>query len=409
MRHPARSESEFIALIALLISLVALSIDAMLPALPPIGIDLGVVHENDRQQVITVFFLGLGIGQIIYGPMSDSIGRKPAIYSGLVVFMVGSLLSVFASSFELMLVGRFLQGLGAAGPRIVVVAMVRDRYEGRAMARIMSAIMAVFIVVPAFAPAVGQGLMIVSDWRAIFVLFFAMAAVGFVWLFARQPETLVPERRTPFSPSNLYASAKEVLGNRTALGYMIATGFVFAAFVGYLISAQQIFHELFQAGDSFPLYFAILSFAIGGASLVNSRLVMRYGMRALCKWALIGLICLSSAYLVYAWAVGGNPPLWTFMACFTVGFFAVGILFGNLNALAMEPLGHIAGMAAAVIGSVTTIISMVLGAAIGILYDGSVVPLVAGFAGFGFIALVIMQLTDAARARVEESDRTRAA
>ena len=194
----ARSEIEVIVLLALLISMVALATDAMLPALPQIGDELGVIHENNRQQVISIFFLGFGVGQMLYGPLSDSIGRKPAMYGGLAVFMIGSLLSVVADSFELMLLGRLLQGFGAAGPRIVVVALVRDQYEGRAMARVMSAIMAVFILVPALAPAVGQGVMVLSDWRAIFILFIALAAIALVWLAMRQPETLPHDRRTSF-------------------------------------------------------------------------------------------------------------------------------------------------------------------------------------------------------------------
>ncbi len=401
MQTRAPGDGEFVLLIALLISLVALATDAMLPALPNIGSDLGVIEENDRQLVITVFFLGLAIGQIFYGPLSDSTGRKPAIYAGLGVFLAGSLLSVIAHDFDLMLIGRFLQGLGSAGPRIVVLAMVRDRHEGRAMARIMSAVMAVFIIVPAVAPAVGQGLMVVSGWRSIFVVFFAIAVLGFAWLYLRQPETLAPNDRKAFSPSNIYASAKEVFQNSRALGYMLATGAVFAPFIGYLISSQQIFQELYGAGDLFSLYFAILALAIGIASLANSRLVMHYGMRALCKWALIGVTILCTAYTVYAWTLSGVPPLWSFMACFILSFFAMGILFGNLNALAMEPMGHIAGTAAAVIGSVTTGISLVFGAVIGGLYDASVIPLVAGFALFSFIALVIVIWTDAVRSRTE--------
>ena len=397
LNNPARSEGEFIALVALLISLVALAIDAMLPALPQIGTDLGVTHNNDRQQVITVFFIGLGIGQLFYGPLSDSIGRKPAIYGGLVLFMVGNLLSVFANSFELMLLGRLLQGLGAAGPRIVVIAMVRDQYEGRAMAKVMSMVMAVFILVPAMAPALGQGILLVWHWRAIFILFFTMAAIGFIWLLVRQSETLLPEQRTAVSAQRLYRNIREIFLNRIVFGYMIATGFIFAAFVGYLTSAQQIFQELYMLGEMFPLYFAILSIAIGAASLANSRLVMRYGMSALCRWSLVAIVVICGGFFIYAMVLDDAPPLWTFMTCFICSFFAMGILFGNLNALAMEPMGHIAGTAAAVIGSITTIISLVLGAAIGTMFDGSVLPVVGGFAGFGALSLVVMQWTDGKR------------
>ncbi len=390
----ARSEFEIIALLALLISLVALATDAMLPALPQIGDELGVTHENNRQQVISIFFLGFAVGQMIYGPLSDSVGRKLAMYGGLAVFMIGSLLSVVADTFQLMLLGRLLQGFGAAGPRIVVVALVRDQYEGRAMARVMSAIMAVFILVPALAPAVGQGVMMLHDWRAIFVLFIGMATIALVWLALRQPETLPSSRRTPFSLRTILRNIGEVLSNRRALGYTLATGMVFAAFIGYLTSSQQIFQDLYQAGDRFALYFAILSLAIGAASLANSRQVMRFGMRALCRWSLLALVGLCGTFFAFALFYNGAPPFWTFMACFMAGFFAIGFLFGNLNALAMEPLGHIAGTGAAVVGSVTTIVSLVFGAAIGAMYNDSILPLVGGFAGFGLLALLIMRWTD---------------
>lgn len=394
---PVRSEGEFIALLALLISLVALGTDAMLPALALIGDDLQVVRENDRQQVISVFFLGLAIGQMIYGPLSDSIGRKPAMYGGLAIFMLGSVLSVVADDFTMMLLGRVLQGFGAAGPRIVVVALVRDQYEGRAMARIMSAIMAVFILVPVLAPAIGQGVMMLHNWRSIFIMFFVMAAVAFLWLAVRQPETLAQDRRARFSFAVILGNIAEVFRNRVALGYMLATGFVFSAFIGYLVSSQQIFQELYLVGDWFALYFAVLSLSIGAASLTNARMVMHFGMRALCRWALVAQVGLFGVFFLYAWMHDGAPPFWSFLVCFALAFFAVGILFGNLNALAMEPLGHIAGTGAAVIGSVTTIISLVFGAAIGAMYNDSVLPLVGGFAGFGLAAMLIMEWTDRIR------------
>ncbi len=389
--RPGPSRGEFVARTALLISLVALSIDAMLPALAEIGSDLGVVRDNDRQQVISVLFLGLAAGQMVYGPLSDSIGRKPAIYGGLVIFIVGSLLSAFAASYSIMLLGRLLQGFGAAAPRIVVIAIVRDRFEGRAMARIMSLVMAVFILIPALAPAIGQGILLISHWRAIFGVLFGLAAVAFVWFAARQPETLAPERRRPFRPYELYMAVRETCLNRDAFGYTLAAGLIFGAFIGYLTSAQQIFQELYGLGRLFPLYFAILALAIGAASLTNSRLVMRYGMRTLCRWALLTMTGLCSIFFVYALLTAGAPPLWLVMSCFVASFFCFGILFGNLNAMAMEPLGHIAGVAATVIGSLTTFISLALGSTIGSLYNGTVLPLIGGFAALGLAALFVMR------------------
>lgn len=388
---------EFVVLMALLISLVALSIDAMLPALSEIGGELGVRRSNDSQLVVSGLFLGLAVGQLVYGPLSDSIGRKPAIYGGLVLFVIGCLLSIASWNFSVMLAGRFLQGLGAAGPRIVTIALVRDRYEGRAMARIMSLVMAVFIIVPAVAPALGQGVLFFAHWRMIFVILLLLAVVAFVWFGLRQEETLAVGLRRPLSLGGIVNGVRETLADRCALGYTIGAGLVFGAFVGYLTSAQQIFQGLFALGEQFPLYFAALALAIGGASYLNARLVMRHGMRPLSWRALQALCGLSLVYFGAAYALSGQPPLWTLMVWGMAAFFCMGILFGNFNAMAMESLGHIAGVAAAVVGSLTTVVSLVLGTWIGQLYDGTVLPLVGGFALLGVAALLVMHWTERGR------------
>lgn len=388
---------EFVTLTALVISLVALSIDIMLPALQQIAGDLGAPRANDSQLIVSALFAGLAAGQIVYGPLSDSIGRKPAIHAGLVLFILGCLMSILATSFTVMLAGRVLQGLGAAGPRSVIIALVRDQYEGRAMARIMSLVMAVFIMVPALAPGIGQVILMIADWRAIFGFLLAVAAVSLIWFALRQPETLAPERRVGFSPSRIVLAVRETCANRVAFGYTLASGLIFGAFVGYLNSAQQIFQIQYGLGVLFPLYFAALALALGAASLVNARLVMRHGMRRLSGWALGLLTGLSLAFLVPATLAGGAPPLWALMAYMVVAFFCIGMLFANFNALAMEPLGHIAGVGAAVVGSLTTLISMILGAAIGQAYDGSVLPLVAGFALLGLAAIAVVRWIERGR------------
>ena len=375
--------AEFVSLIALLMSLVALAIDAMLPALPAIGRDLEAPRPNDVQFVITSLFLGLGLGQMLFGPLSDRIGRKPAIHLGLALFMVGCLVSVFASTFEAMIAGRVLQGIGVAGPRIVTVALVRDQYEGPRMARLMSFALAVFILVPTVAPALGQGILWLGGWRAIFGTFFAAAAIAFAWFTFRQPETLPAERRRPFSPSAIGWGVIEVLRIRAALGYTLATGFVFAPFVAYLSSAQQIFQDAYGTGALFPVYFGVLALAIGGASLVNGRLVMKHGMRRLSKSAAVSIALISLAAWAGAFAFGGLPPLWLFMAYLLAVFLCIGLLFGNLNALAMEPLGHIAGVGAAVVASLSTFISVPLGALVGQSFDGTMYAQIGAFAVFG--------------------------
>ena len=334
---------------------------------------------------------------MFYGPLSDSIGRKPAIYLGSAIFIVGCVLSIVATSLPVMLAGRLLQGFGAAGPRTVTIALVRDQYAGRGMARIMSFVMAVFILVPVIAPAVGQGVVAISHWRAIFVLFLVLALIGLVWFAARQPETLAPAARVRFSLGRVAAGIGETCTNRAALGYMIAGGLIFGAFASYLLSSQQILQQQYGLGVLFPAYFAVLSLAIGAAAVVNARLVMRLGMRALSGRALVVLCVTSAVFFAIAFQAAGEPPLWSLMVYLMITLFCFGVLFGNFNALAMEPLGHIAGVAAATIGSVTTFMSVAAGTLIGQAYNGTVLPLVGGFAVLGVAALAVMGWTERGR------------
>ena len=381
---------EFIALMAFLMSLVALSIDAMLPAFPEMALDLGVAKANDVQLVISFLFIGLAFGQLFYGPVSDSIGRKPAIYLGIAFFIVGSVLSLVATSYTAMLVGRFLQGIGAAGPRTVAVALIRDRFHGSSMARVMSFIMTVFILVPILAPSLGQGILLFAGWRAIFASFIVLALLTVGWLAIRQPETLTPENRRPFSLKGIRSGLADVLGNRVVMTYTLVTGCISGAFFGYLNVCQQIFQVQYGLGRQFPLYFAFLAIAVGIASLMNSVLVMRYGMHALANWALRGLMLLSLIFLATVWFNDGHPALWIFVVICLAIFFFIGVLFGNLNSIAMEPLGHVAGTAAAVIGSVATVMAVVLGFFIGNSYDGTLYPMAIGFVTLTLTSLVLI-------------------
>ncbi len=386
--RPALRPGEFVSLIALLMSLVALSIDAMLPALPAIGRDLGVLRPNDTQFVITALFLGLGFGQILFGPLSDRIGRRAAIHTGLLLFMAGCLVSIFAPTFEVMIAGRALQGFGAAASRIVTIAMVRDQYEGREMARLMSFAMSVFILVPTIAPALGQGILWLGGWRAIFATILAIAAIALTWFALRQPETLPPSRRRPLSPRDIGAAVLEVLRTRAALGYTVATGCVSAPFIAYLSSAQQIFQDAYRTGALFPLWFGVLALAFGCSSLLNGRLVMRLGMRRLSRAATVSITLVSVVAWVVALAFDGLPPFWLFMAYMLVAFFCIGLYFGNFNALAMRPLGHIAGVGAAVVASLTTFIGVPLGALVGQSFNGTMYALIGAFAVAGAATLV---------------------
>ena len=392
---PALRTGEFVPLIALLISLVALAIDAMLPALPAIGEDLGVAQRNDVQFVITAVFLGMSMGQIVFGPLSDRIGRKPAIHAGLVLFMAGCLMSIFAQSFETMIAGRVLQGIGVSAPRVVTMALVRDQYEGRQMARLMSFTMAVFIVVPTIAPALGQWIQWLGGWRAIFAVFLGTAVVGFLWFAIRQPETLPSERRRPFSARAVGREMVEVLKIRAALGYTLASGCVFAPFLAYLSTAQQIFQDVYGTGALFPVYFGALAAAVGAAAALNGRLVLRYGMRRLSVRAMILATVGSVVGMALAFVYSGVPPFWLLMAYFLFVFVCIGLLFGNLSALAMEPLGHIAGVGAAVVASLSTLVSVPLGAFVGYIFDGTLYALIASYLLFGLAALAAMKWADA--------------
>lgn len=395
-RHEPRLGSrEFVALAAFMMSVFAFSLDSMLPALSEIGRDLGVGKTgarptNDDQLVVSALILGMAIGQLVYGPLSDSVGRKLSIYAGLALFSVGCIVSIAANDFPVMLAGRFLQGLGAAGPRIVTVALIRDQYDGPAMARIMSFVVAVFMVVPVLAPLLGQGILLVAHWRVIFLIMLALGLGVLGWFAIRQPETLPKVRRIPFSLRPIALAVREICASRVALGHTIAAGLALGGLFGYITSARQIFQDQYGVGALFPIYFSVLAPAIGGAAILNARLVMRFGMRILCYRAIVAKAVLSILFFVVAHASAGSPPLWTMMIYLAAVFFCLGILFGNLNAMAMEPLGHIAGIAAGFVGSLTWFIAMILGTLIGQSFDGTILPLVAGFSILGLASICVM-------------------
>jgi DHA1 family bicyclomycin/chloramphenicol resistance-like MFS transporter len=382
---------EFIALVALLMSLVALSTDSMLPALGEMARDLNARNANDRQIVISMLFLGLAIGQLFYGPLSDTTGRKPALCVGLGLFILGALLAALAPNFPVLLAARAMQGLGAAGPRIVAIAIVRDQYSGNAMARIMSMSTSVLMIVPIVAPGLGQLILFVANWRIIYALLFVLGCLAFAWFALRQPETLPTSMRRAFSLRRIATAAFEALTHRVTLGYTLASSCLFGAFIGYINSTQQMFAEAYALGTAFPLFFGALALALSLALIVNARLVMRLGMQKLSMSAALVLAGLSIVFSGVAWFFGGLPPLWLLMAYFLCVFFCSGILFGNFNALAMEPMGNIAGVASAVVGSLNTAVSLALGSLIGLAYNGTALPLVVGFAltGSGALACVL--------------------
>ena len=386
---------DYVILVALTISTVALSTDVMLPAMGLLGSAFDLANINDTQYVVSVFFLGFALGQLVVGPLSDSVGRRPVVLWGYGLFLLGCVLSIFASTWPMMLVGRFLQGLGAAAPRIVTVAMVRDDYKGRMMAKIMSVVMAVFIIVPALAPALGQVLIYMGGWRMAFTGLVLVALPTALWFMVRMPETLPQDRRLPFSIAAIAHGLGVIFKTRVTMGYTIAGGLIFGLFLGYLSTAQQIFQTSFNKGDWFAVYFGMAALSIGSASYLNSHMVMMMGMRRLNHVA-VTLFTLTSYGLLalMVMGLGGVPPFWVFMIWLLVSFFFIGIMFGNVMALAMEPLGEFAGLGSAFIGAVSTAISLPLGWVISDRYDGTVYPLVMGFAFLGTAALVVMFWTD---------------
>lgn len=379
MKKTAIGGKEFITLMAMLMSMVALTIDAMLPALIQIGTDLNAEHANDSQLIVAAVFLGMALGQMIYGPVSDAHGRKPAIYLGMIIFLVGVLISIFSHDFNTMLIGRVLQGMGAASCRVVTLAMVRDRFDGKEMAKVMSLIMMMFIMVPAIAPAIGQGILLLSNWQSIFIFLFIYGLIAMAWMNVRLSETLPETGRIPLSWLNVYSGCKETLSNSSSRNYTFSGGIMFGAFIGYLTSSQQILQIQYGLGKWFPIYFGTLALAIGFASFLNSKLVMRFKMESLCIAALTIICLLSLIFYSLILFFNGNPSLWFFMPYLIGMFFCFGILFGNFNTLAIHPLGHIAGIANSVVSTVQTFMSVMIGSIIGQSYDGTVEPLTCGF------------------------------
>jgi DHA1 family bicyclomycin/chloramphenicol resistance-like MFS transporter len=389
---------EFVILVSLMMSLTALSIDAMLPALPQIGSDLNVQNANDRQMIVSTIFLGLALGQFFFGPLSDKTGRKPAIYVGYSLYICGALLSASANNFPMMLFGRLLQGTGVSAPRAVLLALVRDQYEGRSMARVMSFVSTVLLLIPMIAPTLGQAILLHAGWRSIFFSFVLMALITWIWFALRMPETLSPEKRTPFTLKRIIDTTFEIIKIRPAFGYTVSIGLISGAFLGYLNSAQQIFQEHYALGERFPFYFALISLSIGMASFLNAHLVLRFGMRFLVRWSLIIILGLSTVTLGIALKTSGQLPLWLLIIYLMSTFFSVGILFGNQNSLAMEPLGHLAGIGAAVVGSLSTLISIPLGILIGQSYNGTAFPLIIGITFLSGLSLSVVRWVKIERA-----------
>lgn len=379
------STAEFIGLVAMMMALTALSIDLMLPALPAIGEALGVADANNRQIVIISYMAGFAAGQLVYGRLSDRYGRKPVLMTGMAIFIIGSLVATLAVDFTMLLAARTVQGIGAAAPRVIAFAIVRDRYSGREMARVMSFAMAVFIIIPVLAPSMGQGLLFVGSWRLMFDLLLVAGIIIAVWAGLRLPETM---RQHAAEPLSLRASLRLALATRQTIGYAVCGGLIFGTVLGYVSSAQQVFVDVFSLGTLFPLAFGATALMIAAASLTNALLVERLGMRRLSHISLAVFIALS-ALLVLAALLGG-AGFWLFMGVMAPLFYLFGLIAPNFNAMAMEPQGDNAGMASSVIGFVSTAIGALAGGFVGHMFDGTVVPLALGFFGLSSLCVAVV-------------------
>lgn len=383
-------EKEFIALFALMMSLTALSMDAMLPAFPLIAESLAIVDYQQTQWIVSAMILGMVFGEIIFGPLSDAIGRKKSILIGISIYILGAVVALLASSIEVFLLGRMIQGLGVAGPKIASRALVRDLYKGADMARIMSFVMMVFMLVPLLAPAIGQLVIQVADWHWIFALLIMQAAMAGGWLLFRQPETLAPQNRIPLNRKRLMADVRVIVGRRDVMAFTVLLGCIFAGLLLHISTAQSIFQDVYQTGNRFPLFFAMLAIGSSIISFSNGKIVQRVGMLPCVVSALSVLLLASCVLLIVSLFFDGVPPFALFMGLGMVMFSCLGMVFGNVNAMAMEPLGKMAGLGASLISSLSSLIAIVLSTLVGQFYNFTAVPLASGFVLFSFIALVML-------------------
>jgi DHA1 family bicyclomycin/chloramphenicol resistance-like MFS transporter len=390
---PALGRAEFVALMASLFAIMALSIDAMLPALPEIATALSPHSPNNAQLVVTFFVLGLGLGTFVVGPLSDAYGRKIVILSGSVLFIAGALACYFAPSLEWILAARLVQGLGAAAPRVAGSAMIRDLFKGRAMAEVMSVIMAVFMIVPAIAPLMGQGVIALAGWRSIFLVLAAVSLATSIWMGLRQPETLL--QRQNLSLRHLINASRDVLGMPIVRAAILLQALILGGLFAALSSMQGIFAQSFDRAASFPLWFTVIAVGSAAGSVLNARFVQRFGMRKMLVWALHATLAASAALLAVQAILPADLRFAGFIIWAIVVFGGMGMTMGNLNALALEPLGHIAGLASSVITALSTVLSVVIAIPVGMAFHGTEAPLLAAFVIFGLLSQLVLRFMPA--------------
>jgi DHA1 family bicyclomycin/chloramphenicol resistance-like MFS transporter len=390
-------QMEMVVMVAGLMALNALAIDIMLPALNEIAHAVGLTAEgvesdNRQQLIIFSYILGFGAPQILWGPITDRFGRRGPLFVSLIGYIVMASLCITLREFHALLAARFVQGVFSSGARLVAVSIVRDLFAGRQMARFMSLVMTIFMIIPIIAPAVGQAILLVAPWEWIFgaLVVFGLGMLGWTW--ARLPETLPAENRRPLNLANALGAYAQVIRTPVTFGYMCASGIVFGALFSFIATSEQVFREVFGRGQDFVLWFSGIAAMLAVANFANSRLVEKIGMRRISHSALFlftGLSALSAATTFFM----GENLLW-FYPLFILTFACFGLLGSNFSALAMEPLGSIAGTASAAYGFATTTVSSLIGMLIGSQYNGSTIPLMLGFVCLGLSSLTIILITE---------------
>ncbi|MCH2165088.1 MAG: multidrug effflux MFS transporter [Marinovum sp.] len=387
--HNRLGQTEFVALMAMLAATVALAIDGMLPALGEMGEDLSPANPDLAALTIMAFVSGMGFGTFFSGPLSDAYGRRPVLLSGAGIFILGAAACAFAQDLTALIIARFIQGLGASGPRVVAMAVIRDRYKGREMARMLSFVMVVFAIVPVLAPSLGALIMLFSGWRGIFWAFAAFSMATSLWFYIRQGETLIEEDRRPISVTLIWSGLKEMLGIEMVRLSIIVQTLAFAMLFGLLASIQFVYDQTFDRAESFPVWFGAVALVSASSGFLNASLVRRYGMRAIIT-GMFAFSTVASLTMAMSWpSLEGDMAFAAFLLWQTVIFFQAGMTIGNLNALALEPVGHIAGLAASVVAAVATIVAAGLAIPLSLVFDGTPRPMAFGLALFALMALLL--------------------
>jgi DHA1 family bicyclomycin/chloramphenicol resistance-like MFS transporter len=386
---------EFVVLISAIMMIVAFGIDSMLPALPAIGHGLGIGDAARRPLVISAFLMGFAIGQLFVGTLSDRYGRRGLMLWSLFGFALASLAAALAPTFDHLLIARAVQGIFAAGARVIVTSTVRDRFEGRDMAQVMSLASMIFMAAPILAPTMGQTILIIASWRWIFGALALIGVAIWLWVLARLPETLAEEDRTPIERAAVLAAARHVLTDRMSLGYSIASAMLSCALFGFLMSVQQIFETTFKRPDLLPTGFAIMASGMAVASLANAAIVQRFGMRLIGHGALFLFTGVAALHL--ALSVSGHESLPVFIALQMLMMMGFAFVAGNFGAMAMENMGHVAGMASSLQGSLANLLGTVCGTLIGQAFNGTTAPLYTGFTIAGLVALAAVYVTEGGR------------